>query len=265
MWPRFNPPWLHVHDGPDSPLPLSLPLTPSRPTHSSPQLCLTLSPLWSPRSASAKRVDLSLFFFIFPPSPLEPTSCHKFTWRTAANLSKYFLSPTFSLSHSTDLFKNNEVMLFLTVPDADVMNVRLLLKFFFFFGSHSTRGHEILRTDTCCLRFCSSSPHLNYSYLFDLATFFFLFHLERKGLTGCEFLIANSQDRISCNSNQGHLRWAYASFPPWPTALKAALCCGLPSPVTWLLWKCPLPPPPSLFPVNCLKGGGWLTLKPASL
>ncbi|MEQ2193343.1 hypothetical protein XENOCAPTIV_011964 [Xenoophorus captivus] len=65
------------------------------------------------------------------------------------------------------------------------------------------------------------------NFLFSL----FFFYLEWKGLTGCEFLIANSQDRISCNSNQGHLRWAYASFPPWPTALKASLCCGLPSPV----------------------------------
>lgn len=26
-------------------------------------------------------------------------------------------------------------------------------------------------------------------------------------------MIANSQDRISCNSNQGHLRWACAAFP----------------------------------------------------
>lgn len=67
-----------------------------------------------------------------------------------------------------------------------------------------------------------------------------------KRLTGCEFLIANSQDRISCNSNQGHLRWAYACFPPWPTALKDSLCCGLPSPIMWLLWKCP-PPSSSLF------------------
>lgn len=60
----------------------------------------------------------------------------------------------------------------------------------------------------------------------------FFFHPARKGLTGCEFLIANSQDRISCNSNQGHLRWAYACLPPWPTALKGSLCCGLPGPVT---------------------------------
>lgn len=50
-----------------------------------------------------------------------------------------------------------------------------------------------------------------------------------------------------------------------PAALKGALCCGLPGALTWLLWKCPLLSPPSLFPVNCLKGGGWLRVKPASL
>lgn len=108
-------------------------------------------------------------------------------------------------------------------------------------------------------------PWLLVTWLWSYFLLGVFFHLARKGLTGCEFLIANSQDRISCNSNQGHLRWAYACLPPWPTALKASLCCGLPSPITWLLWKCPLPPPPSLFPVNCLKGGGWVRVKPASL
>lgn len=114
----------------------------------------------------------------------------------------------------------------------------------------------------------SCSDWISYNFIrndFLLKAFCFFLRLALKALTGCEFLIANSQDPISCNSNQGHLRWAYACLPPWPTALKGSLCCGLPSLVTWLLWKCPLPPPPSLFPVNCLKGGGWVRVKPASL
>lgn len=173
----------------------------------------------------------------------------------------------FFLIHSTELFKNNEVMPFLTAPDADVMNIS-------FFPCLNQAQYEwehqrgILSTDTdhsrtSCLDWISYNFIRSY-FLFKGFLFFFL-RLALKGLTGCEFLIANSQDPISCNSNQGHLRWAYACLPPWPTALKGSLCCGLPSLVTWLLWKCPLPPPPSLFPVNCLKGGGWVRVKPASL
>lgn len=175
----------------------------------------------------------------------------------------------FSFIHSTELFKYNEVMPFLTAPDTDVMNISFSpVLNFSALGEHSVswrgihnteRNHiQTLRLDWACASFDADND----------ITFWLvcvLYNPAWRGLTGCEFLIANSQDRISCNSNQGHLRWAYACLPPWPTALKGSLCCGLPSPVTWLLWKCPLPPPPSLFPVNCLKGGGWVRVKPASL
>lgn len=80
---------------------------------------------------------------------------------------------------------------------------------------------------------------------FSLCVLFF-FHLAQKGLTGCEFLIANSQDRISCNSNQGHLRWAYACLPPlaYCTQRLSVLWFAQPRHVTSLK----LPPPfSSLF------------------
>lgn len=69
-----------------------------------------------------------------------------------------------------------------------------------------------------------------------------------RGLTRCEFLFANSQDCILfffLPQIRAICAGCKLAFPPWPSALRALLCCGLPYPITWLLWKCP--PPFSLF------------------
>lgn len=159
---------------------------------------------------------------------------------------------SFFFFNSMGLFKNNEVMPFLTTPDTDVMNISPpptpLLPFVLVSNSHISAGH--MGGSFMDLFQDAHGSHIKKSYQLHFffhppASVFFL-SLARKGLTGCEFLIANSQDRISCNSNQGHLRWAYACLPPlaYCTQRLSVLWFAQPRHVTSLK----LPPPfSSLF------------------